>query len=43
MPKEEAKSIWDRKKGMPDSKPQNGECFQELSAHKLKHTEHAFG
>ncbi|XP_015685696.1 caldesmon-like, partial [Protobothrops mucrosquamatus] len=43
MPKEEAKSIWDRKKGMPDSKPQNGECFQELPAHKLKHTEHAFG
>ncbi|XP_058045675.1 caldesmon isoform X8 [Ahaetulla prasina] len=43
MPKEEAKSIWDRKKGIPDSKPQNGECIQELSAHKLKHTEHAFG
>ncbi|XP_063164579.1 caldesmon isoform X4 [Candoia aspera] len=42
MPKEEVKSIWDRKKGIPDSKPQNGECFQELSAHKLKHTEHAF-
>ncbi|XP_026570718.1 caldesmon isoform X5 [Pseudonaja textilis] len=43
MPKEEAKSIWDRKKGIPDSKPQNGECIQELPAHKLKHTEHAFG
>ncbi|XP_025024162.1 caldesmon isoform X5 [Python bivittatus] len=42
MPKEEVKSIWDRKKGIPDSKPQNGECFQELPAHKLKHTEHAF-
>ncbi|XP_070610388.1 caldesmon isoform X5 [Erythrolamprus reginae] len=43
MPKEEAKSIWDRKKGIPDSKPQNGECIQELPAHKLKHTDHAFG
>ncbi|XP_039224943.1 caldesmon isoform X5 [Crotalus tigris] len=43
MPKQEAKSIWDRKKGMPESKPQNGECFQELPAHKLKHTEHTFG
>ncbi|XP_053107761.1 caldesmon isoform X10 [Hemicordylus capensis] len=41
-PKEEAKGIWDRKKGIPDSKPQNGERFQELPAHKLKHTENAF-
>ncbi|XP_053263350.1 caldesmon isoform X9 [Podarcis raffonei] len=41
-PKEEAKPGWDRKKGIPDSKPQNGERFQELPAHKLKHTENAF-
>nr|XP_028603353.1 caldesmon isoform X6 [Podarcis muralis] len=41
-PKEEAKPGWDRKKGFPDSKPQNGERFQELPAHKLKHTENAF-
>ncbi|XP_044311585.1 caldesmon isoform X2 [Varanus komodoensis] len=41
-PKEEAKSIWDRKKGIPESKPQNGERFPEFPAHKLKHTENAF-
>uniref|UniRef100_A0A8D0BKX8 Caldesmon 1 n=1 Tax=Salvator merianae TaxID=96440 RepID=A0A8D0BKX8_SALMN len=41
-PKEEAKPAWDRKKGIPDSKPQNGERFQELPSHKLKHTENAF-
>ncbi|XP_034983394.1 caldesmon isoform X4 [Zootoca vivipara] len=41
-PQEEAKPGWDRKKGIPDSKPQNGERFQELPAHKLKHTENAF-
>ncbi|XP_033018734.1 caldesmon isoform X9 [Lacerta agilis] len=41
-PKEDAKPGWDRKKGIPDSKPQNGERFQELPAHKLKHTENAF-
>ncbi|XP_061494512.1 caldesmon isoform X7 [Rhineura floridana] len=41
-PKEESKPGWDRKKGIPDSKPQNGERFPEFSAHKLKHTENAF-
>ncbi|XP_042322802.1 caldesmon isoform X14 [Sceloporus undulatus] len=41
-PKEETKPAWDRKKGIPDSKPQNGERFPELPAHKLKHTENAF-
>ncbi|XP_078232507.1 caldesmon isoform X9 [Pogona vitticeps] len=41
-PKEEARPTWDRKKGIPDSKPQNGERFPELPAHKLKHTENAF-
>lgn len=37
-PKEEVKAPWDRKKGVPDSKPQNGEA----PTHKLKHTENAF-
>ncbi|XP_077196813.1 caldesmon isoform X6 [Paroedura picta] len=41
-PKEEVKPSWDRKKGVPESKPQNGERFPELPAHKLKHTENAF-
>ncbi|KAM9171793.1 caldesmon isoform 5-T8 [Pangshura tecta] len=41
-PKEEVKPIWDRKKGFPEPKPQNGERFQELSTHKLKHTENIF-
>ncbi|KAJ7329204.1 hypothetical protein JRQ81_015378 [Phrynocephalus forsythii] len=41
-PKEEAKPAWERKKGIPDSKPQNGERVPELPAHKLKHTENAF-
>ncbi|KAJ6660034.1 hypothetical protein lerEdw1_018232 [Lerista edwardsae] len=37
-PKEEVKAPWDRKKGVPDSKPQNGEA----PIHKLKHTENTF-
>ncbi|XP_020858029.1 caldesmon isoform X6 [Phascolarctos cinereus] len=37
-PKEEIKSIWDRKKGFPEVKSQNG----ELTTHKLKHTENTF-
>ncbi|XP_074123970.1 caldesmon isoform X4 [Sminthopsis crassicaudata] len=37
-PKEEIKSNWDRKKGFPEVKSQNG----ELSTHKLKHTENTF-
>ncbi|XP_066489549.1 caldesmon isoform X9 [Tiliqua scincoides] len=37
-PKEEVKAPWDRKKGVPDSKPQNG----EPPTHKLKHIENAF-
>ncbi|XP_014435179.1 caldesmon isoform X5 [Pelodiscus sinensis] len=41
-PKEEVKSVWDRKKGFPEPKPQNGERFQELTTHKLKHTENTF-
>ncbi|XP_062839194.1 caldesmon isoform X5 [Anolis carolinensis] len=41
-PKEDTKPAWDRKKGIPDSKPQNGERFPEPPAHKLKHTENAF-
>ncbi|KAM6137773.1 caldesmon isoform 2-T2 [Pterocles gutturalis] len=40
-PKEEMKSIWDRKKGFPEQKAQNGE--RELTAPKLKSTENAFG
>ncbi|XP_010219012.1 PREDICTED: caldesmon isoform X5 [Tinamus guttatus] len=40
-PKEEFKSIWDRKKGFPEPKAQNGE--RELPGHKLKSTENAFG
>uniref|UniRef100_A0A8C8A4J4 Caldesmon 1 n=1 Tax=Otus sunia TaxID=257818 RepID=A0A8C8A4J4_9STRI len=40
-PKEEIKSIWDRKKGVPEQKAQNGE--RELIAPKLKPTENAFG
>ncbi|XP_062990914.1 caldesmon isoform X5 [Elgaria multicarinata webbii] len=41
-PKEEVKPAWDRKKGLPESKPQNGERFPEFSTHKLKHAENAF-
>ncbi|XP_074978295.1 caldesmon isoform X6 [Caretta caretta] len=41
-PKEEVKPIWDRKKGFPEPKPQNGERFQEPTTHKLKHTENIF-
>ncbi|XP_036617637.1 caldesmon isoform X1 [Trichosurus vulpecula] len=37
-PKEEFKSNWDRKKGFPEVKSQNG----ELTTHKLKHTENTF-
>ncbi|XP_074049745.1 caldesmon isoform X4 [Macrotis lagotis] len=37
-PKEEIKSNWDRKKGFPEVKSQNG----ELTTHKLKHTENTF-
>ncbi|XP_030816673.1 caldesmon isoform X3 [Camarhynchus parvulus] len=40
-PKEEMKSVWDRKKGVPEQKAQNGE--QEPPASKLKPTENAFG
>ncbi|NXS21331.1 CALD1 protein, partial [Mystacornis crossleyi] len=40
-PKEEMKSVWDRKKGVPEQKAQNGE--RELAASKLKPTENAFG
>lgn len=40
-PKEEMKSVWDRKKGVPEQKAQNGE--REPSASKLKPTENAFG
>nr|XP_030119447.3 caldesmon isoform X7 [Taeniopygia guttata]XP_041569636.1 caldesmon isoform X7 [Taeniopygia guttata] len=40
-PKEEMKSVWDRKKGVPEQKAQNGE--RELPASKLKPTENAFG
>ncbi|XP_005510771.2 caldesmon isoform X7 [Columba livia] len=40
-PKDEMKSIWDRKKGIPEQKAQNGE--RELAAPKLKSTENAFG
>ncbi|XP_019371125.1 PREDICTED: caldesmon isoform X4 [Gavialis gangeticus] len=42
-PKDELKASWDRKKGLPESKPQNGERVQELTTHKLKHTENIFG
>ncbi|NXK30714.1 CALD1 protein, partial [Piprites chloris] len=38
-PKEEMKSVWDHKKGVPEQKTQNG----ELTAPKLKSTENAFG
>ncbi|XP_074861373.1 caldesmon isoform X3 [Carettochelys insculpta] len=41
-PKEEVKPAWDRKKGFLEPKPQNGERFQELTTHKLKHTENTF-
>ncbi|XP_027515436.1 caldesmon isoform X6 [Corapipo altera] len=40
-PKEEMKSVWDQKKGVPEQKTQNGE--RELTAPKLKPTENAFG
>ncbi|XP_068256611.1 caldesmon isoform X5 [Nyctibius grandis] len=40
-PRDEMKSIWDRKKGVPEQKAQNGE--RELAAPKLKSTENAFG
>uniref|UniRef100_A0A8C3JAQ4 Caldesmon 1 n=1 Tax=Calidris pygmaea TaxID=425635 RepID=A0A8C3JAQ4_9CHAR len=40
-PKEEMKSVWDRKKGAPEQKTQNGE--REITAPKLKSTENAFG
>ncbi|XP_005040413.2 PREDICTED: caldesmon isoform X2 [Ficedula albicollis] len=40
-PREEMKSVWDRKKGVPEQKAQNGE--RELPASKLKPTENAFG
>ncbi|XP_069484458.1 caldesmon isoform X7 [Ambystoma mexicanum] len=38
-PKEEAKPSWDRKKGVTDTKAQNGESFHDAAPHKLKHTE----
>ncbi|XP_057245997.1 caldesmon isoform X2 [Malurus melanocephalus] len=40
-PKEEMKSVLDRKKGVPEQKAQNGE--RELTSPKLKPTENAFG
>ncbi|NXC27613.1 CALD1 protein, partial [Campylorhamphus procurvoides] len=40
-PKEEMKSVWDRKKGIPEQKTPNGE--REFTASKLKPTENAFG
>lgn len=40
-PKEEMKSVWDRKRGVPEQKAQNGE--RELTTPKLKSTENAFG
>ncbi|XP_051640411.1 caldesmon isoform X4 [Manacus candei] len=40
-PKEEMKSVWDQKRGVPEQKAQNGE--RELTAPKLKPTENAFG
>ncbi|NWR08700.1 CALD1 protein, partial [Paradoxornis webbianus] len=40
-PKEEMKSVWDRKKDIPEQKAQNGE--RETPASKLKPTENAFG
>ncbi|KAM6419236.1 caldesmon isoform 7-T14 [Pluvialis apricaria] len=40
-PKDEMKSIWDRKKGVPEQKAQNGE--REITAPKLKSMENAFG
>ncbi|CAN8212774.1 unnamed protein product [Coccothraustes coccothraustes] len=40
-PKEEMKGVWDRKKGAPEQKAQNGE--REPPASKLKPTENAFG
>ncbi|KAM6147191.1 caldesmon isoform 3-T3 [Phoenicopterus ruber ruber] len=40
-PKEELKSVWDRKKGVPEQKAPNGE--RELTAPKLKSPENAFG
>uniref|UniRef100_A0A8C5UJ66 Caldesmon 1 n=1 Tax=Malurus cyaneus samueli TaxID=2593467 RepID=A0A8C5UJ66_9PASS len=40
-PKEEVKSVLDRKKGVPEQKAQNGE--RELTSPKLKPTENAFG
>ncbi|KAL9854855.1 caldesmon isoform 1-T3 [Geothlypis trichas] len=40
-PREEMKSVWDRKKGVPEQKAQNGE--REPPASKLKPTENAFG
>ncbi|NWH93343.1 CALD1 protein, partial [Aegithalos caudatus] len=40
-PKDEMRSVWDRKKGVPEQKAQNGE--REPPASKLKPTENAFG
>ncbi|NXN77318.1 CALD1 protein, partial [Bombycilla garrulus] len=40
-PKDEMKSVWDRKKGVPEQKAQNGE--REPPTSKLKPTENAFG
>ncbi|NXR51746.1 CALD1 protein, partial [Hippolais icterina] len=40
-PREEMKSVWDRKKGAPEQKAQNGE--REPPASKLKPAENAFG
>ncbi|XP_038609210.1 caldesmon isoform X2 [Tachyglossus aculeatus] len=41
-PKQDIKSSWDRKKGFPETKSQNGERIQEFTTHKLKHTETTF-
>ncbi|XP_063784583.1 caldesmon isoform X5 [Pseudophryne corroboree] len=36
-PKDELKANWERKKGFPDNKSQNGESLHEVSPQKLKH------
>ncbi|XP_039769173.1 LOW QUALITY PROTEIN: caldesmon [Ornithorhynchus anatinus] len=41
-PREDIKSSWDRKKGFPETKSQNGERVQEFTTHRLKHTESTF-
>ncbi|XP_029453110.1 non-muscle caldesmon-like isoform X2 [Rhinatrema bivittatum] len=38
-PKDDVKPSWDRKKGFPETKAQNGESVHGFAAHKLKHQE----